>query len=128
MASGVQLTAEEAAELDATEVFPEYELCINNDSCVRVSSADAYAQLPLGVLQLIFVAFPQDGLQWLKCGHWLHSVCADEAMEMNNLKDVAELRCPYCKKRGCEIRHKCLEWHMILSGISLHDRHKASDA
>ena len=51
----------------------------------------------------IHLAFSEDGIQWLRCGHWLHKECLTEALEMYKLDDVAELKCPLCKTRGIDL-------------------------
>ena len=41
--------------------------------------------------------------QFLKCGHWLHAVCAEECMEMNHHTSLMDIKCGHCKHTGHEI-------------------------
>ena len=45
-----------------------------------------------------------DQIQWLACGHWLHIECAKEELRVEELDDIASIRCGECKKRAGEIQ------------------------
>ena len=44
-----------------------------------------------------------DEVQWLKCGHWLHVVCAEESMLMLNYDTTMDILCEHCKLTGHQV-------------------------